>query len=286
MSRLGDPCTRPDEESLFVSLSFDLDKKAKEWEETTLIVMAMSAPASTGVREDEAAVLHEMRLHHGEVAVSRHQPQPFLLKFANRRHAEKAATMRCIKHNNIMLNVRPWRSLESTLGVALFFRIRICLEGVPIHAWTPGIVERLFGCTCALECIDTNLLRPDDTRTIDVWAWTPNPSRIPKKLWLTLNASKEVIVSTMQPVPWQRGASYLILPHLEWIYDYTEAYVDTHGRKQVMPRPQKRKLDWERGVVNGEPAPVVEFPPFNVPPPSGICAKMSRLLRRQVAMFS
>lgn len=63
----------------------------------TLINMAMSAPASTGVHEVEVVILDEMRLHRGEVTVPRHQPQPFL-KFANHRLAEEAASMHCIQH--------------------------------------------------------------------------------------------------------------------------------------------------------------------------------------------
>ena len=74
MSRLGDPCTRPDEEYFFVPSSFDLEQEIKEWEGTALVVMAMSAPASTGVREVEDVILDEMRLHKGDVVVSRHQP--------------------------------------------------------------------------------------------------------------------------------------------------------------------------------------------------------------------
>ena len=72
MSRLGDSCTRPDEEYFFVPYSFNLGQETQEWEGTALVVMAMSAPALTGVREVEAVVLDEMCLHRGDVTVSRH----------------------------------------------------------------------------------------------------------------------------------------------------------------------------------------------------------------------
>lgn len=114
--------------------SFDMEKEAQEWEGTTLVVMAMSVPATTGVREVEAAVLDEMHLHRGDVVVSCHQLQPFLLKFVHRHHAEEAAAIRCINHHGIVLNVRPWRSLEVALGAAMLFRVRLCLEGVPVQS--------------------------------------------------------------------------------------------------------------------------------------------------------
>lgn len=102
-----------------------------------------------------------------------------------------------------------------------------------MHAWMPKIVERLIGRTCVLECIDTNLLHPDDTITIDLWAWTSNPCKIPKKLWLTLTPREEVVVTTVPPTPWQKGAKYRVLPHLEWIHDYTMVSVNPHGSRMM-----------------------------------------------------
>ena len=219
MARLGDPCTRPDDDFLFVLSSVDLEKEVEEWEGTALVVMAMSAPASTGVREVEAVVLDEMCLHRGEVVVSRHQPEPFLLKFSDHRRAEEATRMKCFRHHGVILNVRPWRSLSAALGAAMFFRVRLRLEGVPMHAWSPDIVEKLIGRNCALEYIDTNLLHPDDTRTIDLCAWTPNPSRIPKRMWLIFTnrsaGGPSFSVSASPLERWQRGTKYGVLLHLE-----------------------------------------------------------------------
>lgn len=197
-----------------------------------------------GGARGEAVVLDEMRLHRGEVVVSRHQPQPFLLKFTNRRLTDEAAAMRYIKHHGVVLNVRPWWSLEAALGAAMFFRVRLCLEGIPVHAWNPEIVEWLIGRSCALECIDTNLLHPEDTGTIDVWAWTPNPSRIPKclvGLHQPANASSSVTISATPPAPWQKGAKFRVLIYLEWIYYYTSASTRiTTGMAWL----RRRKLSW------------------------------------------
>ncbi|CAN6349515.1 unnamed protein product [Urochloa humidicola] len=275
MARIGDPSTRPEEDCYLVPTSFDLEQEVKEWEGTALVVKAMSAPASTGIREIEAVVLDELCLQRGDVRVSRHQPEPFLIKFNNKHHAEEAANMSCLRHHGIVINVRPWRSLAAALGAALFFRVRLCLEGVPVHAWNPDLVERIVGMNCSLECIETNLLHPDDTRTIDLWAWTANPSKIPKRIWLVFTNKDDnfvVHISRTPPEHWQRGTKYGVLMHLEWIYDYTATTADPFGHfgtrvQMPVPEPDKRKLLWHRGVMDGEPPLVPTFPPFNVPPP-------------------
>ncbi|KAG2618292.1 hypothetical protein PVAP13_3NG080003 [Panicum virgatum] len=219
-------------------LAIALLQEIKEWEGTALVVMAMSAPTSTGVREVEEAILDEMRLHRGDV------PPP--------RAAASSSTMA-----SSSTSVRPWRSLEAALGAAMFFRVRLCLEGIPI-------VERLIGRSCALECIDTNLLQPDDTRTIDVWAWTPNPSRIPKCLWLVVTGrgdASSVTITNNPPAPWLKGAKFRVLIHLEWIHDYTSATTDHSGKGGISAaEPELRRLPWRRGAVDGEPAPQPERP--------------------------
>lgn len=62
--------------------------------------------------------------------------------------------------------------------------MRLCLDGIPSHAWTPEIVEGVIGHKCALQHIITDLLQPTDSRHIELWAWTVDPSEIPKKVWL------------------------------------------------------------------------------------------------------
>jgi hypothetical protein len=106
MAKMGDPSTRPDQDT-FVPTSFDLEQEVLEWESSAVVVMAMRAPATTGVREIEAVVLDEMCLHRREVTVSQHQPEPFLIKFAHRRHADLACKMSCLKHHSVTINVRP-----------------------------------------------------------------------------------------------------------------------------------------------------------------------------------
>ncbi|KAJ1264748.1 hypothetical protein BS78_08G025200 [Paspalum vaginatum] len=67
-------------------------------------------------------------------------------------------------------------------GEVTVTRVKLCLDGIPNHAWDADIVERIISRRCALETIDTNLLNPKETKTVDLWAWTANPSSIPKKI--------------------------------------------------------------------------------------------------------
>jgi len=272
MARLGDPETRPDEDECLIPTSFATEASRREWEETAAVSWAMSGPPNTGPREVEAAIRDEFRLRQGEVVVTRHHPQAFLIKFHHRHHCSRALQQGFAKRHGIDIHFVKWRSLANCLGVSLLFRVKLCLDGVPRHAWDDGIVERIIGRRCALESIDTDLLHPAETKTIDLWAWTANPSLIPKKIWLTFtNRAKDaklqsILVTETSPEHWEQGTRHAVIIHLEEIHDYTASTIDDKGNIS----PGKRRLPkWHLGVVDGAQVPARAFEefPHHPPPP-------------------
>ena len=103
--------------------------------------------------------------------------------------------------------------------------MRLCLDGIPAHAWTPEIVERVVGYKCAVQCIVTDLVQPDDTRHIELWAWTADPSEIPKRAWLAFThrpsdgSSAVFIMNEPPPESWQQGARYEVFIHMPVCWD-------------------------------------------------------------------
>lgn len=55
-------------------------------------------------------------------------------------------------------------------GVMLLYRVRLCLDGVLGHTWTEDIAEKIISKSCGLKQIETNLMHPAETKTIDLWA--------------------------------------------------------------------------------------------------------------------
>ncbi|BAF09919.1 proline-rich receptor-like protein kinase PERK10 [Oryza sativa Japonica Group] len=134
MALLGDPATRPDEDHCFVPTPFATEAERKEWESSAVVSWAMRAPASTTAQDVEAAFREEFRLRRGEVTVTRHHPEAFLIKFEHSSHCYEAMRKGFVKRNGIELHFIKWRSLSAALGIALMFRVRLCLDGIPRHA--------------------------------------------------------------------------------------------------------------------------------------------------------
>lgn len=246
---LGDPCTRPDEETCIIPTSFDIEQEAKEWESTALVPWAFSLPQGAGVRQVEETILDELRLKRGEVTVSQHSPEAFLIKFEQQKHCEAAHRRRCIKRNGVVLCLRPYRSLEHAIGAHFFYRVRICLEGVPRHAWLPDVVERLVGRSCSMQYIETDLLHPSDTRSINLWAWTRNPCKIPKRIGLIFTNRAVGDASSWQvmdelPSKWQFGTAFQVLVHLDSMEDYTTAPSPLIGTAIPQFTPARHPFIW------------------------------------------
>ncbi|KAG2607888.1 hypothetical protein PVAP13_4NG298664 [Panicum virgatum] len=171
--------------------------------------------------EVEAAIREEFNLRHDEVKATCHFPESCLIKFKYARHCSVALEKVSAKCRGIEVFFIKWRSLRDAEGVTLLFRVKLCLDGVPCHAWSAELAERIISRTCALEGIETNLDMSADTKTIDLWAWTANPSTISKLVWLAFTGRARdphlasVQVSDTPPERWQRGVKHPVIVHLE-----------------------------------------------------------------------
>ncbi|CAN6342960.1 unnamed protein product [Urochloa humidicola] len=260
MSRLGDPVTRPESEDCLVQSARVIDDNLRDWDSTVAVTWAVRGHESTGPKEVQAAIREEFNLRHDEVLVTSHFPESFLIKFKYSRHCTEALEKGVAKRRGIEVYFIKWRSPRDAEGVALLFRVKLCLDGVPRHAWSAEIAERIVNRTCALEGIETDLEKPSATKTIDLWAWTANPSTIPKLVWLTFTGRARdhnlaaVQISETPPERWQRGVKHPVIVHLEEFQDYSTASVNLDNRTSCTPT--SRKLPpWRLGVIDGETAP-------------------------------
>jgi hypothetical protein len=147
----------------------------------------------------------------------------------------------------------PWRVLPYGDHCDLRHHVHICLEGIPLHAWNESIAKRVVARSCDLDYVDPRSLRcdnnralcPDNTRALCLWAWTYNPSDIPKVTWLTLTTNAVTAHDGPTPPRGCQGLTFKVLVHLDLI----ESPVDEFGRTST------RSLTWHYGVVDGERGP-------------------------------
>jgi hypothetical protein len=83
----------------------------------------------------------------------------------------------------------------------------------------------------------------EDTRTLNLWAWARNPSKIPKVTWLTIVGSN---TTTHNVLPAGRsGLTFRVIVHLNLVEGSTSR--DGQGCTHA--------YDWRHGVVEGKSEP-------------------------------
>jgi hypothetical protein len=60
------------------------------------------------------------------------------------------------------------------------------IEGVSVHAWSEEVAAKVIGPHYAIHFVEGYPRRRDRTRTYDLWAWCSNPSKIAKKVILSI----------------------------------------------------------------------------------------------------
>uniref|UniRef100_A0A0A9ADS3 Uncharacterized protein n=1 Tax=Arundo donax TaxID=35708 RepID=A0A0A9ADS3_ARUDO len=79
------------------------------------------------------------------------------------------------------------------------------------------------------------MLHPVDMTYLNIWAWTHNPSKIPKVMSLIYThcehdcLSSSVQVTTSPPEGWHSGTKFQILVHLDLLEDYTANSIFLQG---------------------------------------------------------
>ncbi|CAO2147115.1 unnamed protein product [Urochloa humidicola] len=147
-----------------------------------------------------------------------------------------------------------------TVHQRIFYKVRLCLDGIPPHAWTPEIIERVIGRRCALQCINTDLVQPRDTRHINLWAWTTDASKIPKQVWLFIThrpseRSSVVFVTNRLMESWHQGVRFEVFIHMPLVEDYT-AVINNLQAAVANPASVvrvRRHYDRRYGLPDGAP---------------------------------
>jgi hypothetical protein len=66
----------------------------------------------------------------------------------------------------INIRIKPWRILPYSDLTYLHHHIRICLEGIPAHAWNESIAKRTIARAYDIDYVEARSWRREDTRDL------------------------------------------------------------------------------------------------------------------------
>lgn len=221
-----------------------------------------------------------------EIKVSVFAPHEFLVFFNDNRKRDEAVRIQgALTLGSVSFHISPWSRFRLASPVQMRFKVRVCLEKVPKHAWSWDCVRGLFDHAVIFDSVDSTTFSEEETACFNIWVWMETVEKLATKGVLQLEEPREVaspgrhfpelgIFEEEQP-RWGPVSllEHKVLIHLDRIWDYTlkpgsssESYMRDHSDTSGMPSdvmmseeyPEKWhyrwNLDWEDG----------NFPP---PPP-------------------
>lgn len=243
MARPGDAAERPQETSAVAASTRDMDSELARLSTHAAWAWLGGVRPATGTSTVRRAFCSRFGMREEDITVVQHYPEDFFITFEHQHHRDAAVARRDFTYGNIDIRVRPWQLPVHGDRINFDYHVRLCLEGIPLHAWNEGIAKRAVAKSCVLDYVESQSLRKEDTRTLNLWAWTRNPSDIPKVTWLTI-VGRNISIHNVPPAG-QSGLTFRVIVHL----DLVEGSPGNEGQGST------RAFDWRLGVVDGESAP-------------------------------
>jgi hypothetical protein len=137
-----------------------------------------------------------------------------------------------------------WSENSYARETSFEFRVKVRVEGIPIHCWGEDVAARALGRSCAIHFVQESSRRRERTRSFDLWAWCSDPCDIPKEVWLTVTEPDSELPSVDIPLTLagshhegpsdlKRGHVYTLRNHIEVVEDLT--FIRGRGSRVVLP---------------------------------------------------
>lgn len=83
----------------------------------------------------------------------RHCPEHFLIVFKYLHHRDTAVASERLPISNLDVCIKPWRALPYADHYGLCHHVRLCLEGIPTHAWSESITKLVVARACDFDYV-------------------------------------------------------------------------------------------------------------------------------------
>lgn len=176
----GNPLRRPDREACVVPLSQAMRDMERCLERALIVCVGGTRPEVT-TQEVARAIQDERGLPRDSFSIHPYFPENFLVVFNSHSNKDRILRGGPIKTSNFLLLVRQWSRLAQAISQPLRFRVKLSLEGLPLHAWSLAAVSAILSPSCWIEAFDESSTSRADLSAFRLVAWSLNPSLIPKE---------------------------------------------------------------------------------------------------------
>jgi hypothetical protein len=112
--------------------------------------------------------------------VTDHFPEPFMVWFIYPHHRTTAVLCQEFTFEGHRIHIRPWRLEDGAEQVTLRQHVHLCIESLPLYAWTDVAAQQVIGRACSLDYIEDLCKRWEYTKALCLWVWVEKPALVPR----------------------------------------------------------------------------------------------------------
>jgi hypothetical protein len=200
-------------------------------------------------------MVRHFRLEEGSVQVSMRAVGEFLLVFDNMEARNAAVGWQgVVAAGAASFMLSPWTRFRGARAGKLFYKVRVCIEGVPPDAHQVETTRGLFGATDIINGIDPAINCKEESACCRVWVWMANVATLARRGKLDLEEPMEIDsplfhfpeIGVEADMPVRSGPlktlSYDVILHLDRVLDFSESpasspesHVSFHSDVSGMP---------------------------------------------------
>ncbi|CAL5019139.1 unnamed protein product [Urochloa decumbens] len=198
----------------------------------------------------------------------------FLLRFDNQVQRDAARRHGAMRIGHVRLQLLPWmRQVGARDALSKFYyQVRLCIEGVPVHARNAESVAGLLPKPSFVDDLDCDMEKPEEEECFRLWIWTTVPDEIATTGTLHLEEPvtlpQEGYADSLMELGMPMGAlrceeaktmDYDVIIHVDRIHDYrprparlSPRSIDSPDEDTEDEWPVKHPFLWSLGVPDGQ----------------------------------
>ncbi|RLN33881.1 hypothetical protein C2845_PM03G24540 [Panicum miliaceum] len=170
---------RPDHITACTARTPALVEEERNLELHALLAVQMDGRVKLSDEQVRRDALRQLRISEWSLRVTKTAAATFLLRFSEPATRTAALGVREIRAGHTALRLRPWTRQHGAQASKVKYRVRLCLEGVPSHAWQCEVVTPLFAPRSFVELFcDKRYTEKEEC--LCLWIWTDDPTGLAK----------------------------------------------------------------------------------------------------------
>ncbi|KAF7013735.1 unnamed protein product [Triticum aestivum] len=199
-----------------------------------VVAVVFGAPRQVELVDVKRAMAMRFRIQEDAVKVSPRALGEMLLIFDDTAVRDRVLSGQGpLVLGQLSLLVAPWSRFRRASPAKLLYKVRVCLEGVPEHAWDIDSVASLFDPSMLIDEVDHEVRREEETGCFRLWVWMDAVEKLKTRGVLQLEEPREVgspemhfpEINITQEVPARWGQvsmlGHPVLIHLDHVVDFT-----------------------------------------------------------------